>query len=104
MSRSEFLKLMRFPSAWLDLGMYPNSLFAMQLASYTPGAEAAPEHFRFGAFLWWLSQQPTEHQLVSLATLSRIDPDALMATDAQQRIRQSPGFSPQVEAALRART
>src|SRR5262249_541394 len=96
MTKSEFLKLMQFPAAWLELDMYPESLFAGQLNSYTLGAETASEHFRNGAFHWWLKQQPTEQQLLRLALLCRLDPDQLMAQDAQRYIRRAASFSPQV--------
>jgi len=102
MSKSEFMKLMQFPSAWLELGMYPDALFKVQLQSYTSGSEATPEHFRNGAFHWWLSQEPTEEQLICLALLSRKDPDPPMAQDAQRNIRLASRFSPQVDAVLHA--
>ena len=50
MTKIEFLKLMRFPTEWDTLGMYPDELFAFQLAHYEPGHEEGAEHDRNGAF------------------------------------------------------
>lgn len=101
MERIEFMRLMEFPEGWLEPGMYPQDLFEGQLASYTPGSEAASEHFRNGAFHWWLKRAPTEDQLIKLAALSRADPDQLMGKDVQKYIRLAAAYTSKVENAVR---
>ena len=84
MTKSEFLKLMRFPTEWESLGMYPDELFAGQLAIYKPGDEQGAEHDRNGAFHWWLRRKPSEEELEALYRLASLDPDPLLGQDLLQ--------------------
>jgi hypothetical protein len=67
------MKLMKFPSDWDE--MYPEELFAIQVNAYEPGAENAAEHFRFGAFLWWLRKNLTQQQLNKIRKLAEVEED-----------------------------
>ena len=84
MTKSEFLKLMRFPPEWDALGMYPDELFDIQLGGYEPGHEQGAEHDRNGAFHWWLRRSPTKGQLDALYRLAALDPDPLLGQDLLQ--------------------
>lgn len=99
MDRSEFLKLMQFPLQWETLEMYPEALAYIQLKSYEPGHEEAPEHDRCGAFHWWLRQVPAESELMKLMFLASIDPDHLMGEDIRKYIQKSENYSSMVESA-----
>jgi len=92
MTKSEFLKLMRFPEEWNAFGMYPDELFRWQVAEYQVGHEDAAEHDRNGAFHWWLKRNPTRSQLERLMQLAIIDPDAHLSTDVLRYIRAASAF------------
>jgi hypothetical protein len=57
--------------------------FAVQIASYLPGDEDAPEHHRNGAFHWWLRKDPIADLLSKLVDLTYLDPDPLMGDDVR---------------------
>jgi hypothetical protein len=98
MTKAEFLALMRFPTEWETLGMYPDDLFSWQRAGYVPGHEQGAEHDRNGAFHWWLRRQPSKHQLTNLVRLAALDPDPMLANDLRQYIYRSKSFDHEVEA------
>ena len=75
---------------------YMNSL----IESYTPGMENASEHDRNGAFHWWLKRDPSEAKLTTLAKLTWLDPDPLMAESVREYIRKAVNYSSAVEAEL----
>ncbi len=101
MSVEEYLNLMRFPVEWREWGMLPEAEFLNSLiASYKPGMENASEHDRNGVFHWWLKREPTEAQLISLAKLTLLDPDPLMAGSVKNHIRKAAHYSGAVEAEL----
>ncbi len=92
MTKEAFLSLMQFPKEWLALGMYRDELFMIQSKSYVKGNEESSEHFRFGAFLWWVSIKPSKKELAHLIRLSFLDTDDLMAADARRYLRSCENF------------
>ena len=92
MTKTEFLELMRFPTEWLEFGMYPDALFEWQIGGYEPGHENGAEHDRNGAFHWWLKKQPSKSELQLLIRLAAIDPDPFIGEDICRYIQQSPLF------------
>ena len=98
MTKSEFLKLMRFPVEWVSLGMYPDELLQWQLSGYQPGHEDGSEHDRNGAFHWWLRRQPSKKELENLLRLAALDPDPMLGEDLRQYIRKATAFDEQVAA------
>lgn len=80
-TKAEFMRLMRFPAEWGKWEMYPDELFELQWREYQPGAERASEHFRNGAFHWWLNRKVGQQERQRLATLAELDPDKPMGTD-----------------------
>lgn len=87
-SKAQFAKLMEYPSEWLEWGLYPDDLFEGQQEAYSPGEEQASEHYRNGAFHWWLRSEPTREILRKLIALTFLDPDPAMADDVRGYIRQ----------------
>jgi hypothetical protein len=81
MTKSEFLKLMRFPAEWDTLGIYPEELFEHQVALYRPGDEHGSEHDRNGAFHWWLRKGPSRREVHALRRLATADPDRALGED-----------------------
>lgn len=81
MTKSEFLKLMRFPEEWETLGMYPQELFEHQIGRYQPGDERGSEHDRNGALHWWLRKGPSRREVDALRRLAIADPDRSLGED-----------------------
>src|SRR3954453_7738676 len=86
MSKLEFMQRMHFPADWHYWEMYSDDLYDKQLASYEPGNEEASEHFRNGAFHWWLARNLSDEQLIKLVFLTTQDPDRKMAQDVRRHI------------------
>jgi len=101
MNKEEFLILMNFPTEWQEFNMYPDELSKIQISGYKPGNENASEHDRCGAFHWWLKQEPTEAQLITLMKLAYLDPEPLMGEDIKNYIRKSKNYTIAVEKAWR---
>ena len=100
MGRTEFLALMSFPRGWWSSDLYPDELWEGQLAVYEPGNEEASEHFRNGAFHWWLKRSPDKALLLKLVELSFMDPDPIMASDVRRYIRNSRNVDQEVAAGV----
>ncbi|GAA6142611.1 hypothetical protein [Hydrogenophaga sp. 5NK40-0174] len=79
MTEEEFVQLMRYPEEWVLWGMLPEEVIHVQMGEYEPGSEAASEHYRNGAFHYWLRQEPDKGVLIQLVRLSFLDPDQRMA-------------------------
>ncbi len=79
---------MGFPKEWLEWDMYPDEFFQGQLGVYEPG-EKDDEHYRYGAFHYWLKRNPTKETLLKLAKLSWLDSDQIMAADARKYISKA---------------
>jgi len=86
MTKTEFLKLMRFPEEWESWGLYPDELFQGQVSLYRSGDEFGSEHDRNGAFHWWLKRGPAKDVLAKLLLLADKDVDPVMAADVRQHI------------------
>ena len=83
---------MHFPADWQHWEMYTDELYQRQLESYQPGNEKASEHFRNGAFHWWLKGDLSDGLLIKLIFLTAQDPDTLMARDVRSHILRRPGL------------
>jgi len=102
MSVEEFLKLMKFPTEWISLGMLPDQEHMKKLVSmYEPGHEDASEHDRNGCFHYWLKRAPSEERLVKLGKLASVEPDALMAKDICEHIRSAENYTSNVEETIK---
>jgi hypothetical protein len=100
MTKNEFLENLHFPAEWISLDLYPDELFALQLADYEPDHVESSEHTRNGAFTWWLHQAPSAEILEKLARASSADPDTHLKADVQARIRASRCCNDRIEKAL----
>lgn len=100
MTKDEFLAILHFPAEWISLGLYPDELFALQLAEYEPEHLESSEHTRNGAFTWWLHKSPSAEILEKLVRASSSDPDIHLKADVQARIRESRCFDVRVRKAL----
>lgn len=92
-----FLKLMHFPKEWLEFGLYPDELFIGQVENYLSGDEDGSEHYRNGAFHWWLKRKPTTEQLSNLVKLTFLDHDTLMSNNVRYYMRFSESYSSEIE-------
>ena len=91
---------MRFPKEWQLLEMYPDEVFELQVAEYEPGHEESAEHYRNGAFHWWLARKPSKEHLLNLARLITRDPEQQMAEHLKTYVRQATHFDSEIEVAL----
>lgn len=102
MTKKEFIKRMQFPREWVEWGMLPDELLDEQMAVYEPGNERASEHYRIGAFHYWLRKRPSKDILLKLIKLSFFDPDPLMAyTLRKDYIAKAENADEEVSRALR---
>jgi hypothetical protein len=92
MTKLQFMRRMHFPAEWQSWDMYPGELYQRQLESYQPGNERASEHFRNGAFHWWLKRDLSDALLIKLIFLTARDPDRLMARDVRGHILRRPAL------------
>lgn len=74
----EFLKLMQYPKEWVEWDMLPKVVIENQMKEYKPGDEQSSEHYRNGAFHYWIRGLATEEQLIKLVRLSALDPETIM--------------------------
>lgn len=78
-TKNKFTKLMNYPAQWMIWNLYPTELFKLQLEEYEIGHENSSEHYRYGAFQWWISKKPSEEIKIKLFELSQFDSDPFMA-------------------------
>lgn len=97
LNKEQFAELMQFPKAWFAWGMYRDELFKIQLADYEPRSEDASEHFRYGAFRWWLSRTLTDEEVSKYVALTFLDPDQAMAESARRDLASSKALSPELQ-------
>ena len=98
MKKEIFLTLMEFPYEWLTFELYPDELFLGQLSEYEKyHDDDGSEHYRNGAFHWWLKKEPSKDILVNLTSLTFSDPDQLMAEDVRSYIIKINSYDEDVE-------
>lgn len=102
MKKEEFMKLMNFPSKWSYLLMHPDELFYEQLKEYKiEKDDEGSEHYRNGAFHWWLRVNPERSILIKLIHLKFLDLDKLMADDVRSYIIKSKYFDADIEGIMK---
>lgn len=93
MKKEHFLMQMHFPIEWLTFDLYPDDLFAGQIELYRKdNDEESSEHYRNGAFHWWLRRSPDKEVLIKLIHLTFLDLEQLMADDVRSYIIKSERF------------
>lgn len=100
MTHADWLNIMRFPPEWVEWGLIPDELAAIQLAGYAQGHEDGSEHDRHGAFQWWLKRDPSPAILILLARLTWLDPDQRMAGSVRKCIAKHHHCSAEIHHAL----
>jgi hypothetical protein len=104
MDKAHFIQHMGYPKEWLG-GYLLDAYLEDQITGWLSEHEAdrsltgeAPgsEHYRYGAFLYWLKRDPSLPQLEKLLALSYLDKDQVMATDAHRRIARAKLASPEM--------
>jgi hypothetical protein len=80
------LSRLGYPEVWRTMRLYPDDLRAAQeadLAREPPGDVGGTEHYRYGAFCFWLRNPDTpQHILGALISAAAADPDSAMAQAA----------------------
>lgn len=91
---------MRYPRAWLEWEMFPDKLYQVQSAEYEPGNERGAEHFRYGAFGWWVARKMSRAQLRKYIALTWLDPDQVMANEARRDLLGKQPLDPELRRLL----
>lgn len=95
MDKVDFIRLMGYPKEWSEWGYLPDAYIADQMKDWLSehksdqpetGVIAGSEHYRYGAFLYWLRLEPRLDQLEKLLELTYLDKDQVMANDVRRRI------------------
>lgn len=102
MKKEEFMKLMHFPNEWSELLMYPDELFYEQFKAYEiEKDDGGSEHYRNGAFHWWLRAKPEKSILIKLIHLTFLDLEQLMADDVRSYIVKAKNFDTDLEETMK---
>lgn len=105
MDKAGFIRLMDYPKEWSDWGYLPDTYIGDQIRDWlsehgadqpNSGEVAGSEHYRFGAFLYWLKQEPQTGQLEKLLALTYLDKDQVMANDVRRMIARAKFASPEM--------
>ena len=87
MDKIAFARHLKYPPEWVEWNMYTDELFQVQLGSYQHDEDIGEgEHYRYGAFRYWLQRKLTTVQSENLVKLSFLDPDQFMARNVRQEI------------------
>ena len=98
LSTRELTERLDYPAVWHDRGLYLDALYRVQLAAFVSEAEGhgvAPatyrptggsEHYRYGAFGFWLQREPGPEIVDALMEAAIADPDPRMASVAMNDI------------------
>ncbi len=91
LSLAELVDRLCYPAVWMERGLYPEDLFQGQLEAFAtearehgvPPQEYCPvggtEHYRYGAFRYWLQRNPGPEILHALMEAAVTDSDPPMA-------------------------
>jgi hypothetical protein len=79
-----FAKAACFPAVWLERGLLTGPFFEAQAGEFEReygirSPEGGTEHWRYGAFLYWLRRRPASDTLPALVEAALQDPDRPMA-------------------------
>ncbi|MDK9363398.1 hypothetical protein [Lelliottia wanjuensis] len=93
MKKEHFLMKMHFPIEWITFNLYPDVLFKNQINLYREdNDEESSEHYRNGAFHWWIRRNPDKDTLIKLINLTFLDLEQLMADDVRSYIIKCEAF------------
>jgi hypothetical protein len=84
MNKVQFASALNFPSIWLEAGLLPDELFDLQVGELLreyggSKPDGGTEHWRYGAFLYWLKKDLDFKTLDALFDAAFKDPDPSMA-------------------------
>lgn len=84
--------------------MFPKELFEMQVADLDAISNGGGEHYRYGAFQWWITRVPSQDQVCKLIALTFLDADQVMAAAARMdMLEKLDGLSENLKILLRLR-
>jgi len=91
LARLDLLQRLCFPKIWQEKGLYPDDLYQVQLEAFRAEARVrgippddyhpagGTEHYRYGAFRFWLYRKPAREVYEALMEAAAADPDPPMA-------------------------
>ena len=95
MNKSSLSNLLDYPSVWLDEELLTDELFNIQAAELqkeygNDAPKGGTEHWRYGAFHYWLTRNIETDVLAKLLEAANVDPDQPMAGAAIKDIVKHP--------------
>lgn len=84
MKLEEKLKKLGYSPEWIEFGILTQDVLDKQIDDHLETGHQSTEHYRYGAFRFWLSQQNDfdQRQIESYLHLAKCDPDQMMAGSA----------------------
>ena len=89
-------RALRYPRLWFESGLLDGELLEIQLRElqkiigYRSRPLRSTEHWRYGAFVWWLRRVQNTEQLMALLRVAAIDPDEPMGQSVIKEISLHP--------------
>jgi hypothetical protein len=92
MSDAEIREHLKFGPRWFALGIIDEECLALTIRSFRASDDDGDEHWRYGAFKWFLSQHPhlTPEQCEGLFELGAEDPDWTMGQSIMLDVLKRP--------------
>lgn len=95
MDKASLARLLNYPTIWLEAELLTDELFGIQVPDFQKEyggriPEGGTEHWRYGAFHFWLSRNIGSQVLELLLDAASADPDQSMAGAAIKDIIQHP--------------
>ena len=92
-------RALRYPRLWFDSGLLAGELLELQYSALRRkvGSRSRPlaasEHWRYGAFVWWLQRVDVQERLLLLLDAAAADPDEPMGSSVAKEIAAHPSSS-----------
>jgi len=95
MNKLSFAKLLNYPAIWLDMNLLTDELFEFQSHEFQKEygnriPKGGTEHWRYGAFHYWLARDIDSKVLWRLLEAASVDPNQAMAGAAIKDIIKHP--------------
>lgn len=94
--KRQLRRALRYPRLWVESGLLDGELLEIQLRElqkiigYRSRSLRSTEHWRYGAFVWWLRRVQNTEQLMARLRVAAIDPDEPMGQSVIKEISLHP--------------
>ena len=92
MTDEEIITHLKFTEAWYRLGIMDDETLRGTVENFRRMDDTGDEHWRFGAFMYFMSQHPklTDQQCANLFELGASDPDFTMGQSIMIQVLERP--------------